>query len=200
VVADIHGPVGDPRIVGRIRIPELGLPEAVAQDVSIDGQWAAQKLRLDDIQARFGAGWLKARLEAASISGGDASVALELCELVLPGALAGVGPGTGVVEGRVHDGAVDLLRAHVNWRGLAASFDGRIAAQPSLALRAKLVADLRELGRAMSLGALGGRTSLSAGLSSRGPSPAIEGRSHIARLAGDGLAVTPLAGLPTKVP
>ena len=193
VAAEITGPPGAPGIAGRVRVPDLRLHGIAAREVSIDGQWVDQTLRLDDVQARFGTGRLRCRLETGRISSGGGSVALDLRELVLPGSLAGLGPGTGVIEGRVHDGGADLLRAEVSWRGLAASLDGRIASGLPLAIRGKLVADLPELGRALHWGLLGGRATVSAELTGRGATPAIEGRAEIADLVAAGHAVEPIA-------
>ena len=192
VAAEITGPAAAPRIGGRVRIPELGLAAVTARDVAIEGQWVDQKLRLDDIQARLGTGRLRGRLEAALRSGGGAIVSLDLREVVLPGSLAGLGPGTAVAEGRVRDGGIDLARAEATWRGLAASLDGRIAAGPPLAVRGRLTADLREIGRAMSLDALSGRASVSAELTGRGQTPVLEGRAEIADLVAAGHAVEPV--------
>jgi autotransporter translocation and assembly factor TamB len=192
VSGEIAGPAAAPRIGGRVRIPELHFAGVAVREVSIDGRWADEKLRLDDIQAHAGGGRLRGRLEVAPIAGGGASVGLDLRELVLPGSLAELGPGTAVVQGRVDHGGADLLRAEANWRGLAVSLDGRIASGPPLALRAKLVADLRELGRALSWGPLSGQGSLAAELTGRGATPAIEGRAEVSDLVAAGHAVEPI--------
>ncbi len=192
VAAEIAGPVSAPRIAGRIRIPDLGFAETKVREISIDGQWADDKLRLDDIQARVGTGRLRGRLEATLHSGSGATVSLDLREVVLPGSLANLGPGTAVAEGRVRDGGIDLVRAQATWRGLAASLGGRIAAGPTLAMRATLTADLRELGPAMSLGPLSGRASASAELTGRGQTQDLEGRAEIADLVAAGHAVEPV--------
>ena len=70
VGADITGPAAAPRIAARVRIPELGVAAVTAQDVTIEGEWGDDKLRVDDIQARLGTGRLRGRLEAGPISTG----------------------------------------------------------------------------------------------------------------------------------
>jgi autotransporter translocation and assembly factor TamB len=192
IAAEIAGPAAAPRIGGRVRIPELHVAGVEARDVSIDGGWGDRKLRLDEIQARLGTGRLRARLEVAQVPAGGASVALDLRELVLPGSLTGLGPGTGAAEGSIRGGALDLLRAEVNWRGLEASLAGRIAAGPPLALRGNVTADLGELGRALHWSPLSGRASVSAELSGRGGPPAIEGRAEVAELVAAGHVVAPI--------
>jgi autotransporter translocation and assembly factor TamB len=193
ITAEIIGPATAPRVAGRVRIPELGLAAVTAHEVAIDGQWVDDKLRLDDIQARLGTGRLRGRLEAASISTGRASLSLDLGEVVLPGSMAGLGPGTVVAEGRARDGGIDLVRAQATWRGLAASLDGRIATGPPLAMRGKLTADLQQVGRAIGLGPLSGQAVLTVDLTGRGQAPALDGRVEIANLVADGHAVEPVA-------
>jgi autotransporter translocation and assembly factor TamB len=192
VTAEVTGPVEAPSIAGRVRIPELRLAGVAARDVLIDGQWGDRKLRLDDVQARLGAGRMRARLETAPIADGGARVALDLRELVLPGSLTGLGPAIGVAEGKVRDGGVDLERAEVKWRGVEVALDGRIAGGPALAVRGTIVADLRELGDALKLGPLSGRARVSAELTGRGGAQAIEGRAQIADLVAAGHAVEPV--------
>jgi hypothetical protein len=144
------------------------LAKAAGSDKPIDGKarialvarWADQTLRLDDIQVHLGAARLRGRLEAAPHSGGGANITLDLLEVVLPASLSSLGPGTAAAQGRVHDGRIDLARAQLAWPGLAASLAGRIVAGPPLAVHATLTADLREISRAMRLGALSGRVSI----------------------------------------
>src|SRR5262249_5970519 len=45
IVADVTGAVEAPAIAARVQIPELRVAGITAQQVSIDGQWADQKLR-----------------------------------------------------------------------------------------------------------------------------------------------------------
>src|SRR5262249_61833840 len=97
--ARITGAAADPRIEGSVRSPRLGLAATEARDVSIEGRWADQTLGLRDIQARVGAGRLRGRLEAAPAAGGGTRVALDLPEVVLPGALADLGPGRVAAHG-----------------------------------------------------------------------------------------------------
>jgi autotransporter translocation and assembly factor TamB len=160
--------------------------------VAIEAQWARQTLRLTDVRARFGDARLRGRLEAAPQDGGATRLALDLREVVLPGSLTGLGPGTVVAEGRARDGGVDLTRARADWRGLAVSLAGRIASGSSLAMHATLTADLKELARVLNLGSLAGRATVSADLTGRGPTPAIEGRAAIADLVAEGHVVEPV--------
>ena len=59
-------------------------------------------------------------------------------------------------------------------------------------MHATLTADLKELARALSLGSLAGRATVSADLTGRGPTPAIEGRAAIADLVAEGHVVEPV--------
>ena len=171
-----HAAGSDQRIDGKIA-------------VAIEGQWARQTLRLSDLQARLGEARVLGRFEAVPQDGGATRLALDLREIVLPGSLTRLGPGTAVIEGRVRDGGIDLTRARADWRGLGVSLGGRIASGPSLALHANLAADLEEIAEALSLGALTGRATVSADVTGRGQTPAIEGRAEIANLMADGHAV-----------
>jgi hypothetical protein len=191
VVAEITGPAAAPAIGGRIRVPELRVAEVVARDVGIDARWADDKLRLDDIQAQLGAGRLRARLQAVRTTNG-ASFTLDLRELVLPAGGGGLGPATGIAEGRVRDGGVDLDRADVKWSGAALSLGGRIAAGSALALRATLLADLKDVGRSLHWGPVSGRARVSAELKDQGGARAIDGRTEIANLVTAGHAVDPV--------
>ena len=157
--------------------------------LAVEAQWAKQTLRLDDVQARLGDARLRGRLEAAPQNGAGTHLVLDLREIVLPGPLAGLGPGTAVAESRARDGGLDLTRARADWRGLALSVGGRVASGASLALHADLTADLKETARALSLGSLTGRATVSADLSGRGQTPALEGRAAIADLVADGHVV-----------
>ena len=161
--------------------------------VAIDAHWAGQQLRLDDVQATLGTGRLRGRFEAAPLSGGGTSLSLDVREIVLPGSLAGLGPGTAVAAGRIRDGGLDLIRSEATWRGLAASAAGRIAAGASLAARATLTADLPEIGRSLGLGPLGGRASVSAELTGRGQTPALDGRAEVTGLVAAGRTIEPIA-------
>ena len=84
--------------------PRARLAAVTAQDVTIEGEWGDDKLRLDDIQARLGTGRLRGRLEAVPISDRRREPSRSMCaRVVLPGSLAGLGAGTAVAEGRVRD-------------------------------------------------------------------------------------------------
>ena len=149
VGADITGPAAAPRIAARVRIPELGLAAVTAQDVTIEGEWGDDKLRVDDIQARLGTGRLRGRLEAVPISTGGATISLDLREVVLPGSLAALGAGTAVAEGR---GPRWRHRPDPSPRPPGAASPRRsTAASPrarSLAVRGTLTVDLQEISRA----------------------------------------------------
>jgi autotransporter translocation and assembly factor TamB len=160
--------------------------------VAIDGQWAKQTLRLDDVQARFGTGRLRGKVEAALQGGAGTRLLLELREVVLPGSLTSLGRGTAVAEGRVHDGGVDLTRAQASWRGLAVSLGGRIASGPALAMHSELTADLQQISQALTLGSLSGHATVSADLNGRGQTPTIEGRAEIVDLVASGSAFEPV--------
>ncbi|HXJ80761.1 MAG TPA: translocation/assembly module TamB domain-containing protein, partial [Candidatus Methylomirabilis sp.] len=193
LAAELTGPAAAPSISWRVEVPELRVAGVAARDVSVDGRWADQQLRLDDVRAGIGTGRLRARLETRPISGDGTSVQLDVRELVLPGSLTGLGSGTGVAEGRIRDGGLDLLRADATWRGLRASLSGRVASDSSLALRGTLSADLQDVSRAVGGSALTGRASVSAELNRRGATEAIEGRAEIADLVAAGRVVGPIA-------
>ncbi len=160
--------------------------------IAVDGEWTGQRLRLDDVQARFGTGRLRGRLEVAPHAAGGTRLALDLREVVLPGSLTALGAGTASAEGRVRDGGVDLTPAQATWRGLAITLGGRLAAGPPLAVRGTLTADLKEIAQALSLGALSGHATVSAALSGRGQTPAVEGRAEVTALVVQGHAVEPI--------
>ncbi len=183
LVADLAGPAASPHVTGNVRVPELGIGGVSVRDVSLGGQWIDRKLRLDDVQARLGAGRLKGWLEVDPRKEGGAALALSLSELIVPGALAALGAGTASADGVVRDGGVDLRRGEASWRGLSLALDGRVASGRSLALDVTLTSDLRELARVMSWGQLSGRASMSAELSGRGATPALQGRVEVADLA-----------------
>ncbi len=84
------------------------------------------------------------------------------------------------------------LRAQATWRGLAITLGGRLAAGPPLAVRGTLTADLKEIARALSLGALSGHAIVSAALSGRGETPAVEGRAEVTALVVQDHAVEPI--------
>src|SRR5262245_3145571 len=155
----------------------------------VDGQWANQTLRVDDLQARFGDARLRGRFEAAPLNGAGTRLALDLRDIALPGSLAGLGPGTAAAEGRTRDGGLDLTRARADWRGLALTLGGHVASGSSLALHANLIADLKEMARALSLGSLTGRATVSADLSGRGQTPVLGGRAVVADLVAEGHVV-----------
>jgi len=157
--------------------------------LALDGRWAGQTLRVDDLQARMGEARLRGRLEATAQDGGDTHLRLDLRDIALPGALAGLGAGTASAEGRTRDGGLDLTRARADWRGLGLSLGGRVASGSSLALHAKLTAGLGEMGRALSLGRLTGRATATADLTGHGQTPTLEGRVTIADLVADGHVV-----------
>ena len=192
ITAEITGPLSAVQIAGRVRIAELGLPEAKITDVAVAGRWADRALRLDDIQARLGGGRIKGRLEVDKIARDGASVRLDVREVVLPGDLANLGPGTALAEGRVRDGGIDLLRGEANWRGLVVSLDGRIAAGPQLAARGRVSATLADVARAMRWEPMSGRATVSAELSGRGQARVLEGRTDVADLVAAGRAVEPV--------
>ena len=123
---------------------------------------------------------------------GGTRLALDLREVVLPGSLAALGAGTASAEGRVRDGGVDLTPAQATWRGLAITLGGRLAAGPPLAVRGTLTADLKEIAQALSLGALSGHATVSAALSGRGQTPAVEGQAEVTALVVQGHAVEPI--------
>src|SRR5262249_23638946 len=68
VVADVTGAAEAPAIAARVRIPELRVAGVTAQHVSIEGQWADQRLRIDDVRAQVGAGRVRATLEALAMT------------------------------------------------------------------------------------------------------------------------------------
>jgi hypothetical protein len=111
---------------------------------------------------------------------------------VLPGSLTALGAGTASAEGRVRDGGVDLTRAQATWRGLAITLGGRLCGGPPLAVGGTLTADLKEIARALSLGALSGHATVAAALSGRGQTAAVEGRAEVAALDVQGHAVEPI--------
>lgn len=159
--------------------------------VAIEGQWAKQTLRLDDVRARLGTGRLRGTVEAAP-HGGGTRLWLDLREVVLPGSLTGLGSGTVVAEGHIRDGGVDVASAQANWRGFAVSLGGRIASSPALAVHARLAADLQEISRALTLGSLSGHATVVADLTGRGQTPAIQGRAAIVDLVVGGGTAEPV--------
>ena len=194
VTAEISGPPGAPRVSGRIRIAELRGAPIAAREVAIDGEWKDATLRLDDIQGQVGTGRLRARLEAGPFDHGAALVAVEVREIALPGSLAPLGAGSGVVQGRLRDGGVDLTRAEAKWTGVLATLEGRVAGGASLSLRGRLSADLGEIGRALGWGATTGRASLQAELVAGGGTPGVAGRVEIAELTAAGQTFEPIEG------
>jgi hypothetical protein len=178
IAAEVSGPPAAPRVSGRVRVPDLRVAGVAAREVSIDGEWRDATLRLGEIQGQVGqgqvgAGRLKARLEAGPFGGGAAPVVLDLREIVLPGPLASLGAGSGVVEGQVRDGGVDLGRAEAKWRGVVATLDGRVAVGAALSVRGRLSADLGALGRALGWGQISGRAGLQAELTAPGGTPGV---------------------------
>src|SRR5262249_28140089 len=110
----------------------------------------------------------------------------------LPGSTAALGSATGVLEGTVRGGGADLDRAEVKWPGLVISLDGRVAAGPALAIRGNVVAELREISRALKWSPLSGRATVTAEISGRGGTRAIEGRADIVDLVAAGHTVDPV--------
>ena len=159
--------------------------------VAVEGLWAGQVLRLDDVQARLGTGRLRGRLEAVPEDGG-VRLRLDVREIVLPGSLTPLGAGTAVAEGHVRDGGFDLTRAHATWRSLAVSIDGRIASSPTLAVHGKLTADLQEISRALALGPLSGHATVSADLTGRGGTPQVDGHVESTDVIAHGHTIEPV--------
>ena len=67
--ADVAGPLASPRVAGRVSIPELGIAGATAREVVVRGDWADGALRLDEIRARFGTGYLSGSAERPARAG-----------------------------------------------------------------------------------------------------------------------------------
>ena len=159
--------------------------------LAVEGEWAGQTLRLNDLQARLGTGRLRGRLAAVAEDGGT-RLRLDLRELVLPGFLAPLAAGTAIAEGHVRDGRVDITRAHATWRGLAVSIDGRIASGPPLALHGKLTADLPEISRVLALGPVSGHVTVSADVTGRGGTPQVDGYVDSTEVVAGGHAFEPV--------
>ncbi|HYB43465.1 MAG TPA: hypothetical protein VEL75_16920, partial [Candidatus Methylomirabilis sp.] len=192
IAAGVTGPAAAPRIEARIRVPQLDVAGIAVREMSVDGRWVDRALRIDDIQARLGTGRLRGRLEATPIPAGGARISLDLGEVVLPGSLTDLGAGTASAEGRLRAGGIDVTRAQARWRGVSASLDGRIAADPSLAVRARLGVELPEISRSIGAASLGGRADISAELTRRGQAPQLEGRVGVADLVYAGHSVEPV--------
>ncbi len=192
VTGEITGPVAAIQVGGRIQIPELGIDGIALHEVGADVRWADRRLRLDNLRARLGAGRVEGRLEAAVLSGGGTSLALDLRQVVLPGDWGRLGSGTAVAEGKIHDGVVDVVRVEARWRGLTASADGRVATGAPLALRARLTADLAEVARSLRWPAMTGQAGVAAELTGRGGTPMLEGNGQVDNFAVGGRAVEPV--------
>ena len=191
VTAGVAGPLGSPRVDGRVSVPTLTVAGVSARDVSIDGRLADGAVRLEKIQAAFGTGRLTASATATPVTGAVTRVAVDVRDLTLPEPLTPLGPGTGIVEATVERGEVQLRRGHVAWRAATLDVGGRIDTAGPLAVNVRLAGDLAGVGKAMGAGDLAGRATLTADVTGTLGAPEVAGRAIVTGLAAGGQSVDP---------
>ena len=146
VAARVEGPLGAPRIGGRVSAAPLAVGGTALDEVTVDARWEASSLRLESIQARLGAGRLAARGTVEPLlAGSPTRVAVEVTELTLPAPLGSLRGGSGAIHARMDAGALELTRARVTWRAAALALEGRADARGVVAGHASPTADLSAL-------------------------------------------------------
>ena len=179
--ATLEGPVGAPRVEGRITVAELAGDRFVCK-VSIRGKLRGGTLQLRDLRGDLPGGPVRGAFTLSPARGPARAVHLSLDGLQLPGVLLYLGPASVQADARFEAGGIELGPVTARWAAARLDVAGRVEPGGYLGLRANLAADLGPLARTMGATGVAGPARLTAETTGTWDRPVVAGEADVGPL------------------